>query len=507
MSYRKPIRGEYCGVPLWYRVEHRKAGDVIVVSYRDERGRVQYEAAPVGGKKVFANIHKAAEGGVLQSLPEEVMAEILRGWIGLHTPKGRERRKSVSSLTLGALLIADMRELLYETGAIRSETTVKDDERAFRAVLERWGETPWREVTPEMCAGWLVCKTLRAKRDIKRLMSRHEALQLRAGIIDSVLWEHYQPKDNSRKRMSHKSLVQAQVEQVVLTDGQCRKILNLIQRRIDDGSVTEIDFAILLVMVALLTIEEIAALVWEDLSYLADFPTRLTVEVKNSCQKEKKKSRLVEIEDPYRRRKIPLPAIAERCYRALAAKRPLEPRQPVVHSKHSRSQRMAPDALKRTIAAHISDVEIEKVTDTEGVKARTAAELLLPTGMRALERAGIEDEELRALSGKRPKLTSGKYYYDRNSEVALEKIGALQDRWTEGLCRRKPTLVDAETVRLNGVGAMVKWGAMEVSQRTMVIASVELLPVLFGGIPEGGIYLELSAPHGYSGRINFDVEE
>ncbi len=104
---------------------------------------------------------------MLQSLPEEVMAEILRGWIGLHTPEGRERRKSVPSLTLGALLIADMRELLYETGAIRSETTVKDDERAFHAVLERWGETPWREVTPEMCAGWLVCKTLRAKRDIR----------------------------------------------------------------------------------------------------------------------------------------------------------------------------------------------------------------------------------------------------------------------------------------------------------------------------------------------------
>lgn len=504
MQHKRPVLEDWYGTPLWYRIEHRKSGDVIVISYRDEKGRVQYEAPPIGGKKISDGLRRVVGGErVLPSLPEEVMAEVLRGWIGLHTLEGCRRRKNEPELTLGVLLTADKRELLYETGSIRSEATVKDEERTFRSILECWGTTPWREVTPETCAEWLARKPLRAKKDIKRLMCRHEMLQLRAGIIDSVTWGHYQPKDNSRKRMSHKSLVQAQVEQVVLTDGQCRKILNLIQRRIDDGSVTEIDFAILLVMVALLTIEEIAALVWEDLSYLADFPTRLTVEVKNSCQKEKKKSRLVEIEDPYRRRKIPLPAIAERCYRALAAKRTLEAQQPVVHSKHSRSQRMAPDALKRTIAAHISDVEIEKVTDTEGVKARTAAELLFPTGMRALERAGIEDEELRALSGKRPKLTSGKYYYDRNSEVALEKIGALQDRWTESLCGRKIAAADVETVRLKGAGVAAKWRAAEPSQRTMVMASLELPPVLCEDILKDGVRLELSALYGYSGSVKF----
>ena len=506
MSYRKPIRGEYCGVPLWYRVEHRKAGDVIVVSYRDEKGRVQYEAAPVGGKKIFASVDKAAEGGALQSLPEEVTAEILRGWIGLHTPEGCERRKCVLDLTLGVLLMADMRELLYETGSIRSEATVKDDERAFRAVLERWGDTPWREVTPETCTEWLARKALRAKKDIKRLMSRHENLQLSAGVIDRVSWEHYRPKDTSRSRMSHKSLVQGQVERVVLTDGQCRKILNSIQSRIDDGSVTEVDFATLLVVTTLVPVEEIAALVWENFSHLADFPFRLTVEVKNICQKDKKRSKIVEIEDPYRRRKIPLPAIVERCYRALAAKRALEPQQPVVHSKHSRSQRMAPDALKHAIAARSSDVEIEKITDTVGVKSPTAAELLLPTGVRALERAGMEDEELRALRGKRPKLTSGRYYYDRHSEVALEKIGALQDRWTESLCGRKIALTD-KTVRLKGVGAAAEWRTADPSQRTMVMASVELPPVPCGDIPKDGVYLELSALYGYSGSISFDVEE
>jgi len=435
------------------------------------------------------------------------MAEILRGWIGLHTPEGCRRRKSAAELTLGILLSADKRELLYETGSIRSEATVKDEEKTFYAILARWGKTPWREVTPETCAEWLARKSLRAKKEIRRLMCRHEVLQLRAGAIDSVTWERYQPKETTRRQQSHRALIRGQIEQTVLTDGQCRELIKEIQARIAAKSVTEIDLALLLRLSAALEIEEIAALTWEDFAYLADFPGRLTVEIKKVCQKIRKKSKVVEIEDPYKRRKVPLPAITEDCYRALISRNDLDPKWPLMHSRHSKEQRMTLDMLKHALAEHVSLIQIEKVTDVGGVKGRRAEEMLVSTGLRALKLVGLEEEELRAVRGQRPKLVSGKHYYDRHCEAALEKIGALQDRWMEGLCARGGGTSEHRGERLRAAGASVCWTSPDSGQRVTAIVSLEVPPIPQSAIPESGICFELSAQHGCTGTIIFEMTE
>lgn len=509
MQHKRPILEKFYGTPLWYRIEHRKSGDAIVVSYRDEKGRVQYEAAPVGGKKAATSVHKAEEGGAaLGALPEEVMAEILRGWIGLHTPEGCKRRKSVSDLTLGVLLTADKRELLFKTGSIRSESTVKDEDRVLRMILKHWGATPWREVTPKNCAEWLACQSTRTKRDIKRLMCRYEKLQLNAGIISSVTWEHYKAKESTRRRQPHRALVRGQIEQTVLTDGQCRELVAGIQARIATESVTEIDLALLLVLTAILELEEVAALTWEDFSYLDDFPERLTVEVKKVCQRIRKKFGIVELDDPYKRRRIPLPTIAEECYRALISRKGLSPQTPFIHSRHGKKQRMTPEMLRHALAERVSLIQIEKITDVRVVKARKPEEMLAPTGLRALKIRGLEDEELRAVRGQRPKLVSGRCYYDRNCESALEKIGAVQDRWMDSLCERgRETSCIISGDRLQAIGASLCWVSPGPGQRTVAIVSIDVPPIPPSSIPQAGICFELTAKYGCAGTILFETTE
>ena len=289
MTYLTPTKDEIYGCELFFRVERRRGGDVVIVSFRRE-GRILFESRPVGGMAIRALINDLlptlpSGKGFLMAFPPKKLSRVLNEWIGLDSPESRERRKNTHEITLGVLLTADRKRLLQGDGGKRGTETIKDDERAIGRLLEHFGDRLWREVTPAFCAPWLGKQSQRAKKDCRRIMMAFERLQLQAGVLDELTWEHYDPKDIRRHRKSQKSAVQSQIEPVMLVDGQCAAILRKIRERIESGKVNGIDMAILLALSAAVDLPYISALNLADFHFLKDFKNRLVVRIERKMIK------------------------------------------------------------------------------------------------------------------------------------------------------------------------------------------------------------------------------
>lgn len=108
---------------------------------------------------------------------------------------------------------------------------------------------------------------------------------------------------------------------------------------------------------------------------------------------------------------------------------------------------------------------------------------------------------MRLMKGQRPQLVSGRHYYDRNNEAALNKIGALMDRWLGRMYQRDAAQQKSKSV-LSAKDSSIEWVAEERDCRTQVVATITIPPVERDQIPQGGIELELSALHGMTGTIH-----
>lgn len=492
---------------MYYRIESRADGDALVVSYRDENSparRILYEMPPVGGKKLRVQLQEIIPSltngkGLLKALSAKIQERILQAWIGLDTQEGRERRKKTPGLTLGILLATDRSKLLCNNASTRKDTTIRDDERVLERMLDLYGDCSWKEVTPQMCSSWLASQSERAQKDCRRVMLAFERLQLQAGALESLTWEDYVPTTIRRKSKSSKSLIKRQLEPVMLTDGQCERILKNIKNCINRGQATGVDMAILLALTAGLSLECISALRLNDFKFLDDFKSRLTVAITRKVTKAASSYVCREIEDPYERRVTPLPMLTVECYKVLMNKEGCADRllTPLPNNRH---RRMSPSKLREAMATRVSDVQLLRTTDAKGIKLSSVVDMLGPTGLCELQKAGLEDEELRALCGQRPRLVSGKHYYDRMNEAALNKIGAIQDRWVQRVCPNVVAQGPKRTV-LTAKGSCVGWVAPHPGQHTQLWIDICIPPIPRECIPEGGIKIELSARHGIIGTI------
>lgn len=498
-----PIRAPYYGTPLYYRIENRAGTKTLIVSYRDERmlrPKLVCEMPPIGGRKLQPYIDAdTPKDELLMTLPIQIMSDILHPWIGLGSKDGPAHRKTAPDLTLGILLVADHSLLLNYTGNLRTASSIKDDERIINTLLTRFGTLPWRSVTPETCAEWLSRQSLRRKKDVKRLMSHFEELQLQAGLIDHTTWEHYQPQETSRKQPSHKSYVKNQVEPNKLTQGQCSTILAPIREKINNHTADGIDMAIILSLSCGLDLEYITALDLSDFSFLRDYRSRLTVNITRQHEKAQKNYLLREIENPYARRKLPLPIISADCYRVITASI-ADLHTPLVPDPRNRKHRLTPHQLRQVMTERLSTVRLIPVTDTPGVKLPSAIDALSATAFRGLLQCGLEIEELRMLRGQPPQLVSAKHYYDRTNESAINKIGAIQDRWFSSLrCGTIPQN-RSSNAKLSAINAPITWVSPLPDHRTQVYLTLGIPP-----IPEelldDDIILALNSLHGFSGTI------
>lgn len=506
MSRNPPICDFYYGYPIHYRIENRKTAQTAIASFRavHNRPKILYECAPIGHRDIqaaLASVDSIGQGFWI-ALPLNIMERILSEAIGLNHPESTARRATMPDLTFGLLLVADRADLLNGTGQLRASATILDEERVLNKLLAKFGCERWQQITPEHCARWLSTLSEHDRTTCKRLLLRFERRQLECGLVETCSWETYSPKGTHRSKKSHKSLVLANIEPTMLTDDQCRLILQKIMNHILSGTVTGIDMAVLLKLCFGLSEDHIAALDLCDICSLSDYSSRYVVRHRTHLIKGTKNYKRHILEDAYACQLLPLPYIGTKCYLALiSGKSETALHAPLIPTPKNPQRRLPPQELAKAIDAYLSDLYITPVTDTRTRGKVRPSELLAATGRRELVNAGIEEEELRVLQGLHPQLVSGKYYYDRNNEAALNKIGALLDRWLGRVCPVLTNLQTSSTV-LSGKKSQISWITNTPHQRTQVYASINIPPIPADQIPECGVDLELSAPHGISGTIH-----
>lgn len=525
----KPIQSSYYGVPVYFRVEHRKDGNVIVFSFRsvlDGKLVTEYEHPPRRIPALEALLADSEDPAVtpeildglsiLEQLPGKTMEELFQCFLSTTGSPGVRnlgvnRRKMMQDLTLGALLAADKEFLLYgETGGGKGRTkekkqsSIDDDARAIRLLCQREGGTRWRDVTPDHCAAWLQKETGHMRTSCSRIMRKLLLPHLEMRAIKSLLgWESYDPVGAKRPVPNYKSQILGNLLPTMLTYGHCRRLLQGIMGESGPERVTGIDMALLLNLVLGLSEEALCALDLDDFCYLNDFASRMTVNISKWFERHGGRTnyRLCPILDIYERRKLPLPHLAEQCFQVMRKRRKDTGSLPLVPSRANSRRRMAPDDLKKEFNKRLRTLGLNYNVGSERIKTPDLRKLLSATAERELRKSGCEEEELRFIFGKQPLIVSAKSYADFMNEAELNKLGALMDRWLN----RVVPMCQSGTVlpRFSGKGATAQWSAGAPESRTQVSIRIPFGPKDPEEIPEEGITLEVSALHGFSGSITF----
>ena len=550
------VKNDIYGFPLYYRIEYRKIttgkpppeneskcettdtadSDVyldipitevaeksirptLVISYRKEVDgilRMLYEGTPISGQDVVNWLAESkSEFPDLNDLSSKTKQKFLSDFIGkdaaaafpqklskaeidkLNTQREERlrRRKEIEELTFGIMFLAD--EKLLDLS--------DDDKRVIPRILECAGRLRWREAIPKKFE-YLVESSEHERKQVKRIMRSFFTMQTAAGICEENPWLEYDATPNRSKYLSGESYIKKYIEPVSLTEKQRFRVFETCRNRLKNGSVTGIDIAVLLVLTLKMDENEISALYLEDFEYLKYSPNRLAVTVTHCVQKVNARYVRRDIQDPYERRKLPVISLIRECWEYIRKKHkvPLGSRKqinPLVPSKLNNMRREDPLKVKKAIEEYIKTIvglEFTKITDIDG-KVPSVIDMLKTTARQQMQYVHLEDEEIRAILGMHPKRVSGRSYYDRFNDGALNKIGALLDRSTNIVAEN--TLVHIKK------GKVIRITARDPEHCVNATCSILLEGITYDCIPEEGIELEFFSYGGMSGYVYFEKRE
>ena len=505
-KYKKPFVGDYFGFPIYFRIEDRNGYPTILLSYR-ENGRLIYKHPPRRVKEPPEPSSSLAE-----SLPHRLMEEFFQGLLSLDTTKeekqGLKLRKSLEALPLAALLDADTYELFTRPKPGRKDSSIEDDMRAIRQLRKHEGKTPWQKVIPSKCSQWMYKPEMNdhARASVKRIMRSLFLRQQEFGIISKNPWIRYDPNDASRPHQKRTASIHANIDQTILTDGQCQALLAPVEQAVQDGRVTGIDMALLLQLTLALPLDEICAMNLDDFHPLLDFPGRLTVDITHHViQKDGQQSfRWLPLSDPYRVRMLPLSAYVQRVFERYkeirCAKGVPASDLPLVPTRSNAQRRMRPKEIQAELEKRFAGIPHQETVPEIG-RHPSLHTLLAKTAPRELRKSGMEDEEIRFLLGQAPKLVSAKNYADFHNESELNKLGALQDRWLGRIWPEPLRLDRVSSAKLTGKNVGLQYNALKEHTQVKIQIDIPAIsdPAIIDKLSDDGIWLELSALYGFSG--------
>lgn len=520
-SYLKAIQSSYYGFPVFYRIEKRQK-NTLVLSYRDPNKNI-FELGPhrIDSPQVTAG------QSFVEALPASVIAEFFERllWTGqdmrwkipkkFRNPKKRleylgdclERRRSLK-LPLAVLFAADTWVLFQDPKLHKGTDMIEDDLRAIKRLITHEGTVFWADVTPSMCGHWLSRQSNHMRVAIRRVMIQLFKFQRDNGssIEDNLLkWIQYTPTSDHEKP-TRQSLIRTQISPTMLTDGQCSQILTSIEHLIAENQVSSIDMALLLHLTLAIPLKEICALNMGDFEYLREFPERLTVNITHELQKRKENYTRVAISDsnPYRIRKLPLARFLQEVFTSYTESQSKiggTPDVPLIPNRANRKRYMRPDDLEKILKQRLSKPSQQGSLSSLKETSNPFNLLGESTTSRMLRHHGVEEEELRFLLGKRPLLVSAKSYADYLNEVELNKLGAIQDRWLEGLLKRALNSKARSNILHEGKGLAFRGDS---SYHTQVTIQIELPQItgadILSKLPESLLF-EVSSLYGFSGRV------
>lgn len=501
------MKSSYYNFTIHYRIENRKSGPTCILSYRgeDTGGKIIYEHPPrcvKNGEAVLARYNadyavNEHDQTIFEAELASLVKDFAQGMLGLDKEEMRERnlmfRKSLENLPLAMLLSVDSDEILG-SDTERKKESIDDDRRAIRTLLIREGRTPWREVTQSHCAKWFAGISNHSERACIRVMCKLFAIQCEAGVVDFFPWQRT-PLGQKNRLQNNKNLTNAHIEPQMLTDEQCRVIIRRCTTRAENGTITGVDVALMLLLIQGIKLEELCALDLSDFSYLNEFRERMSVWIHRELIKGTKNYMRKDIDDPYRKRRLGLTHIVKECVDALIAYRGNRD-GPLLPHKSNSKRRMNPVELRAELGKVLRDEKIEprQITSGKAMRLKDPLKLLANTGRAELRKAGYEEEEIRHTYGMMPQLTSAVSYCDYESEAEMNKLGAIQDRWL----RRFAGEHERYSKRM-AKGVTQKISAKQDGMRTETDIILDFSSVRTENIPADGIWIECGALHGMSG--------
>lgn len=536
-----PLQATLYGFPVYYRIENRAGKETLILSYRSmDSGKIEYEASPVrvrGWNEMTKGCFSAEPKNalMLEALLEKTKAvsRFCVGFVGIGSAAEavknedreeeiqkmlnlrREHRKS-QFLPLGILLLADWDEYLEFNQAKKSlkKATTQDRIRALKRLQHHEAYTPWPKVTPEKCSSWLALLSEHEVKSTVRLLQHLFATQK---MLDSDIddpWAGYFPVDE-QKPPSQSALVAQHNERISLTDGQCAEIFRCCEEHCLSGKVDSTEFAVLLLMTAPISPEELCALEYRDFCYLRDYRSRLVLKISNKYVKQggEQNFHLREIENEYQKRTIPMARLTAAYCETLLKKAnvPSLLRDPdilkgmYVFSAVNKSRRAWPSNLENQISRYMAPWLPKSIAKSKGKKRKpiTALRLLQNTALYHMSSIGYEAEEIRRMQGKAPNLVSAKSYQDFVNEAELNKLGSMTDRWIQ---RAYPFPPDAYQP-VFGEKKIKLLLPEVVSGQSEATIKIPITPTEQDKIPAQGVAIRLSALAGLSGTISHIFED
>ena len=529
-AIKTPIPADYYGFRFTLRIEQRgqlrnDPHPTAILAYRDDR--ILFEHTPFrlnGWPELNARYEslRAERGDAVPFPAEWLPARPLHTFfvscfeVPLDASKYRAERIERcrnAEIPLAVMLSAEQNAIVLRPksdGGARSVSSVDSELRAIRTLTEKEGRTAWREVTPSKCADWLRKETEHSERSCVRVMRELFSLLCGAAIVEENPWVGY-PFHARNPGQKQAALVQRALEQYSFDHEQVGAIIERLGRSFSIARYRTVGFAVLLILCLHLETAEVCALNWDDFHYLPNFSKRLTISLthKFSVPEGKQHSVYTELDDVLDIRQLELPMLAAVYFERMRAIGPSS--GALLRAETHPDKRMTPNELENRVAEFLADFRAERAVQISGTKRLQVLKLLQNTALLKLNEYGYEDEELRYILAKPPQLVSARSYSDFAFEAAVNKRGAIQDRWLGVYLPRFLAALEASPAsdsnqkesQLHAKSSGVTIAGDSPDHR----ANVRLrLPIqLKDGLepPEEGLTFLLSAAHAVTGSARF----
>lgn len=426
-----------CNAPantsLRCRVEHRKSGNVIILSLRsDPSGHIIYEHPPrqYPLKRLRTELMQLSPDLQLTRVAQELLPEF---WSGCYNPSsgGIARRKDHPP-SLRILWYADRNALrdLYTW----SPATTLHYQHTLDVLLAHTDCLCWSDATPDQVAPILDHLSPSQAEDCIRLIRYLWRHQIALGLDATDVWETYTLTGRPH-RPSHNALMARHINPVMLSDGQ---VWDVMQYCLPLIATPQGGYALGTMLLVGLGVDwdELAGLRCGDIYRSTRYPlAALSTTHKYSPVTGHKGGnyRLQPLAQPHKIRYLPLSAILTQA---------IDGRLKYVTQKSEGNIDNTPlIAAHNNIQRHVARSQFKKWLDTRLrpnipslPQKPELSKLMASAAQHNLPLHGYSNDDLRYQLGLRPNSVVAKHYCDYQADSTLYRLVATQDRWL-ALCR------------------------------------------------------------------------
>lgn len=504
----KPEKYDYYGFPVFYRIEKRKVGSTLILSFRSEsiknqitpKKQMLYESDPIVIEKDIA-VGLSTEEIVAKYIPN-FFRKMYSSEVELPVEYQRKSQK------LPFAVVWDLNRKMMAADGNWAKSTKREYDRIAKELNMLWGRISFTNLTPSFCAHELSKISRRKDQSAAALLRKLWDYEAAHGFAPDNPWVDY----TTKTRRDSTTPIKSKNKNIVRTHfskDQSRAFLARCFEGVNAGRYGSYYLAAMLHFESALSFEEICALRFDSISKLTHYRKCYVLNVKRQAVKHRKRYMSENIKNPVKIRGIPLSSslvkVLNNYIRDAKNTGIYADENPLIHNPKNIKRAANPENLRSWVDKTFGDLAEQCNLEVPVKGNKSVHELLAKTAKQHLYDSGLDDEELRYVLGQTPKATHAKYYCDFGNEAEKNKIKALLDR-NANICFPVTAFVPSKrSQKLRSEDVPCLWRNTVPNNRTEVDITFELPPLDAEGIPEKGIVLFLFALHG--ARMNICYEQ